>query len=53
MAVCRVKMLVHNFSFVSLSTGIFKTWAPPAKTKLLLVKFELGSLHICWKFSDP
>ena len=36
-----------------LCTGIFKIRAPLAKTKLLLVKFELGPLHICWKFSDP
>ena len=38
---------------LSLCTGIFKIRAPPAKTKLLSVKFELGPLHICWKFSNP
>jgi hypothetical protein len=37
----------------------FRNCATPVKTKLLLaktkllsVKFELGPLQICWKFSD-
>ena len=55
MAHCKIEVWVLRVvcQSSSLCTGIFEIRAPPAKTKLLSVKFELGPLHICWKFSDP
>jgi len=37
---------------LSLCRWILGIRAPLVKTKLLLVKFELGPLQACWKFSD-
>jgi hypothetical protein len=37
---------------LSLCVGILEIAAIPVKTKLLSVKFELGSCKIRWKFSD-
>jgi hypothetical protein len=44
-----IDMLVQNTnkSSLSLCTGILEIQAPPVKTKLFAVKFELGPLQTC------
>jgi hypothetical protein len=39
-------------AILPLCMGILGIAAPPVKTKLLSVKFELGPVQMCWKFSD-
>jgi hypothetical protein len=49
---CRVVGLSLCMWILGIRAPLVKSKLLLAKTKLLSVKFELGPLQVCWKFSD-